>query len=169
MTTQNLLRLLLLLMLMMRNVLTTVWCRFGRWSLVIKLSFCPDFEHKVSRFGQDFEVDAEVRFWSWSLGIILLLMLGCGYEVQSWSRFWSYVWSRFLSLSFVKILMFGWDFEVGAWSRFWICLIKICVRICDMTSRNYFGKQNSTLGSVVPLAMFWEKPLKFSNGCLWRF
>ena len=23
-----------------------------------------------------------------------------------------------------------------------------------MTSRNYFGKQNSTLGSVVPLAMF---------------
>ena len=30
MTTQNLLRLLLLLMLMMRNVLTTVWCRFGR-------------------------------------------------------------------------------------------------------------------------------------------
>ena len=51
------------------------------------------------------------------------------------------------------MLMFGWDFEVGAWSRFWICLIKICVRICDMTSRNYFGKQNSTLGSVVPLAM----------------
>ena len=30
MTTQNLLRFLLLLMLMMRNVLTTVWCRFGR-------------------------------------------------------------------------------------------------------------------------------------------
>ena len=56
---------------------------------ISKLKFCPDFEHKVSRFGQDFEVDVEVRFWSWSLGIILLLMLGCGYEVQSWSRFWS--------------------------------------------------------------------------------
>ena len=52
--------------------------------------------------------------------------------------------------------MFGWDFEVGAWSRFWICLIKICVRICDMTSRNYFGKQNSTLGSVVPLAILFR-------------
>ena len=77
MTTQNLLRLLLLLMLMMRNVLTTVWCRFGRWSLVIKLSFCSYFEHKVSRFGQ--------------------------------------------------------DFEVGSWSRFWRCLIKICVRTCNMT------------------------------------
>ena len=60
----NLLRLLLLLMLMMRIVLTTVWCRFGRWSLVIKLSFCSDFEHKVSRFGQDFEVDVQARFWS---------------------------------------------------------------------------------------------------------
>ena len=85
----NLLRLLLLLMLMMRNVLTTVWCRFGRWSLVLKLSFCSDFEHKVSRFGQDFEVDVQARFWSWSLVIILLLMLGCGYEVYSWLRFWS--------------------------------------------------------------------------------
>ena len=85
----NLLRLFLLFMLMMRNVLTTVWCRCGRWSLVIKLSFCSDFEHKVSRFGQDFEVDVQARFWSWSLVIILLLMLGCGYEVHSWSRFWS--------------------------------------------------------------------------------
>ena len=25
---------------------------------------------------------------------------------------------------------------------------------CDMTLRSYFGNQNSTLGSVVPLAMF---------------
>ena len=79
MTTQNLLRLLVLLMLMMRNVLATAWCRFGRWGLVIKLSFCPDFEHKASKFGQDFEVDFQVRFRSWSLVIILLLMLVCGY------------------------------------------------------------------------------------------
>ena len=54
------------------------------------------------------------------------------------------------------MLMFGWDFEISAWSRFWRCLMKICVRICDMTSRRYFGKQNSTLGSVVPLAMFFK-------------
>ena len=45
--------------------------------LRLKLSFCSYFEHKVSRFGQ--------------------------------------------------------DFEVGSWSRFWRCLIKICVRTCDMT------------------------------------
>ena len=37
--------------LMMRNVSTTVWCRLGRQSLVIKLSFCSEFEDKVSRFG----------------------------------------------------------------------------------------------------------------------
>ena len=52
--------------------------------------------------------------------------------------------------------MFGWDFEVDAWSRFWRWnLIKICVWVRDMTSRSYFGKMNSILGSVVPLAMFF--------------
>ena len=48
--------------------------------------------------------------------------------------------------------MFGQDFDVKVWSKdfeFWN-LIKICVRTC------FFGKQNSTLGSVVPLAMFVE-------------
>ena len=46
-------------------------------------------------------------------------------------------------------LMFAWDFEVDAWSRFWRWnLIKICVWTCDM---------NSTLGSVVPLAMFCQQ------------
>ena len=35
----------------------------------------------------------------------------------------------------------------------------ICVWTCDMTSRGYFGKMNSTLGSVVPLAMFWNTSL----------
>ena len=46
-------------------------------------------------------------------------------------------------------LVFGWDFEVDAWSKFWN-LIKICVRTCDMIS---------TLGSVVPLAMFTQGAL----------
>ena len=35
-------------------------CRFGRLTLVIKLSFCSDFEDKVSRFVQDF---ANSRIW----------------------------------------------------------------------------------------------------------
>ena len=43
-------------------------------------------------------------------------------------------------------LAFGWDFEVDAWSRFWKWnSIKIYCWTCDM---------NSTLWSVVPLAMF---------------
>ena len=71
---------------------------------------------------------------------------------------------RFLSLSFVEMVMFGWDFEVDARSRFWRCLIKICVWTCDMTSRSYFGKMNSTFGSVVPLAMFI---ILIAPGCLW--
>ena len=82
MPTQNLLMLLLLLMLVMRIVLATVCCRFGSWGLVIKLNFCSDFEH----FGQDFEVEVQARFWSWSLVSILLLMFGWGYKVESWSR-----------------------------------------------------------------------------------
>ena len=47
MPTKNLLRLLLLLMLMLKNVLTIVWCRFGRWNLVKKLDF---FVHGFSPF-----------------------------------------------------------------------------------------------------------------------
>ena len=29
-----------------------------------KVSFCSDFEHKVSKFGQDFEVDLQAEFLS---------------------------------------------------------------------------------------------------------
>ena len=47
------------------------------------------------------------------------------------------------------------DFEVVSWLRFWRWnLSKLCVRTHDLTSRSYFGKMNSTLGSVVPLMMF---------------
>ena len=54
-------------------------------------------------------------------------------------------------------LMFDWDFEVDAWSKFWRWnLLKICVWTCDMTKTSYFGKLNSTLRSVVPLAMFTD-------------
>ena len=81
----NFFRLLLLLKLMQRNVLMTVWCRFGSWSLVIKSNFCSYFEQKVWS-----------RFWSWSSGKICswslasfsVLMFCKGYEVESWSRFW---------------------------------------------------------------------------------
>ena len=53
---------------------------------------------------------------------------------------------------------------VDAQSMFWRWnVIKICVWTCVMTSRSYFGKMNSTLGSVVPLAMFENT---YSSICL---
>ena len=55
-----------------------------------------------------------------------------------------------LRLGEVMKWMFGQDFDVKVWSKdfeFWN-LIKICVRTY------FFDKQNSTLESAVPLAMF---------------
>ena len=53
------------------------------------------------------------------------------------------------------MMIFDWGFEDAASSRLWRWnLIKICLRTCDVIKKSYFGKQNSTLGSVVPLAMF---------------
>ena len=52
----------------------------------------------------------------------------------------------------VEILKIKWDV--------------ICVWTCDMTSRGYFGKMNSTLGSVLPLAMFLQDP--FPKSDIWK-
>ena len=41
------------------NSLVQIWkVKFGHKVI----SFCSDFEHNVSRFGQDFEVDVQARF-----------------------------------------------------------------------------------------------------------
>ena len=57
----KLVEVLLLLKLMMRNMPTTVWYKFGRSTLVIKLSYCS----------------VCLRFWSWSSGKILKLYRRC--------------------------------------------------------------------------------------------
>ena len=85
MPTQNMLRFLLLLMLMLRIVLATVCCRFGNTGLVIKLNFCSDFEHRVWSRSWSW---SSGKIWCWSLVSILLLMFCRGCEVESWSRFW---------------------------------------------------------------------------------
>ena len=51
-----------------------------------KAKFCSDSEQ---RFGQDFEIEVQAKFLSWSLVSILLLIFGWGYEAESWSIFWS--------------------------------------------------------------------------------
>jgi len=117
-----------------QQLLQILKLRFGKK----KLNFCLYFEHKVwSRFW------SSGKIWSWSLSSFSLLMFCRGYEIKSWSRFgqdfealWSFLWRCWCLV----------EVEVDAWSRFWRWnLIKICVWTCDM---------NSTLGSVVPLAMF---------------
>ena len=87
MPTQNLLRLLLLLMLIIRNVLTPVLCKFGSWSLVIKINFVQTLS---TRFGQDFEVEVQARFeagvWSvfccWCFVEVMMLNLGRDSEAR---------------------------------------------------------------------------------------
>ena len=57
------------------------------------------------------------------------------------------------NLTLLGMFIFGWDFEVDTCSKFWRRnLITICVRTCNM---------NSTLGSVVSLAMFFLLVNKF--------
>ena len=107
MSTQN------LLMLMMK----TVWCRFGRWSLVIV--FVQTLSTRFQGLSKIFKVSA--RFWSWCSGKILKLKFGHHFAADAWLWLWSsflveiLVW--FLSLSFLVMVMVGWDFE-DVWSRF---------------------------------------------------
>ena len=42
-------------------------------------------------------------------------------------------------------------FQVGEKSR--VTFLQL-IKTCDITTRSYFGKMNSTLGSLVPLPMF---------------
>ena len=136
MATQNFLKLLLLwkgcwgcyccLMLMLRNVLTIVWCRFGSWSLVIKSNFCPDFEHKVWS-----------RFWSWSSGEILKLKFSQYFAADPWLRLWRLFLVEILKLRLVLILKFKFSWYADIWLRFWSCCL---VKNMKMKSERFVWK-----------------------------
>ena len=152
MPTQNLLRLLLLVMIMLRIMLATVCYKFWSWLLVLKLNFCSDFEHK-----------GWSRFWGWSSGKILKLDFVQYFAADVLLRLWNWILVEILKLGLAKILNFKFSGDAGVWLRFLVDallrfwrwnVIRIRVWTCDMTSRSYFGKMNSTLESVVPLAMF---------------
>ena len=139
MPTQNLLRLLLLLMLVMRIVLTTVCCRYRSWGLVIKLIFCSDFGQKV------------------------------------WSTFWRYSSGTILKLGLVNIFNFKFSQDTNVWLTFWShCLVEILKIKFDQDlclnlfydPLGYFCKLNSTLGSVVHLAMFHLKLCTSFRQCI---
>ena len=64
---KRLLRLLLWLMLMLRNVLTIVWCRFGSWSLVKKSNFFQTFSTSLVKIlklnlRRDLEAEQKQKF-----------------------------------------------------------------------------------------------------------
>ena len=78
-------------------------------------------------------------------------------RVQSW------ILIEMLKLGLVNILNFKFSRDGDVWLRFWSkCLVEILKMKFDQDlclnlwydPIGYFGKMNSTLGSVVPLAMF---------------
>ena len=114
-------------MLMMRIVLATVWCILGSSGKIFKLEF-----------GHYFASDILQRLRSWIL--IEMLKLGS-----------------------VNILNFKFSRDGDVWLRFWSkCLVEILKIKFDQDlclnlwydPIGYFVKMNSTLGSVVPSAMF---------------
>ena len=127
MPTQNLLRLLLLLMIVMRIVLARVCCRFGSPGLVITLNFCSDFEH----FCQDFEVevrrDFEAEVWSvfccWCLVEVTKLNLG----QYSEARF-----GQDLNLRFSRCLVEILKLMLSRDSEIVICSICLWTVYCDL-------------------------------------
>ena len=108
--------------------------------MVIKLNFCSDFEQNVwSRFWSW----SSGKIWSWSLVGILQLMFCRGNDVESWSK-----------PGLVNILNFKFSQDIRSRFQSW-CLVNILKMkfsfwTCDMTKISFFGKLNSTLGSVVP-------------------
>ena len=70
-----------------------------------------------TRFAQDFEVEVQERFWSWSLVSISLLLFVWGYEVEYWSKF--YCWVEILKLSLVMILNFKLSRNADVLLGFW--------------------------------------------------
>ena len=139
-------------MSVMGIVLATVCCILGSWGLVIKPNFCSDFKHKVSS-----------RFWSWSSGKIFKLDFGQYFAADVLQRLWNWILVEMLKLGLVNILNFKFSWDSDVWLRFWSnCLVEILKMKFDQDlclnlwydPIGYFGKMNSTLGSVVPLAMF---------------
>ena len=115
-------------------------------------NFCLDFEHKVWW-----------RFWSWSSCKIFKLEFGQYFAADVLQSLWSWILVETLKLGSVNILNFKFSWDGDVWLRFWRkCFVQILKMKFDQDLGlnlwfdpiGYFGKMNSTLKSVVPLAMF---------------
>ena len=116
MPTQNLLRLLLLLMLM-RIVLATIFCRFGRWGLVIKLIF---LFRPIALF-QDFEAEIWSVFCCWCL-IRISSDRKCSVGIKLAGHNFKFSWENFsmqirkFSQILLKHLSCGWPIFTNTFS-----------------------------------------------------
>ena len=137
----------MLLMLMLRNVLTTVWSRFWIWGLVEILNLNSIywiwsfvniwsiflFKTLRLRFGQDFEAKDWSMIKSWILVKILRLKLDRNFEaeVQSSLQSWSLV--EILKLNLDQVVVFN---QLVVWP-------KSC----------FFGESTGWVGQI----QFWFK------------
>ena len=133
--------------------------------MVIKPNFCSDFEHKVCS-----------RFWCWSSGKIFKLEFGHYFASDILQRLRSWILIEMLKLGSVNILNFKFSRDGDVWLRFWSkCLVEILKMKFDQDlclnlwydPIGYFGKMNSTLGSVVPLAIFENAVLEDEPRTFW--
>ena len=124
------------------------WCDPGVWRCQLKTSWCCYccwgwwWATYCQHFGRDFDAEDCSRYRGWGLVKITKLKISWNFDTEVWSRFWS------------------WSLVATDWSKFWarplveILKLKFDQDLCDMTYRSYFDRQNLTLGSVVPSAMF---------------
>ena len=109
----RLIEVLLLLELMMRSMPTTVWYKFGRSTLVIKLSYCS----------------VCLRFWSWCSGKILKLYC----RSDPGSRWRTMVACRMKAryiYTYVGLTTMIWEIQqMNSKSNVCICICKIWIQI----------------------------------------
>ena len=127
-----------LLLLMLRHVLTTVWCRFVSWSFVKKLDFCSDPEHKVWSI-----------FWRWSFSKI--------WKLKSIFCCWCKVVVIKLNLGRDSEARFGQDFEAIVLWRGW-CLVEIL--------KLMLGQNSEIWSRFVFELVIWTQPS--GPLCLWQ-
>ena len=93
--------------------------------------------------------------WPWHVKMTTQTCWGC-YCCSCW--WWGTCWLRLWSPILVKMFKFTF-----CWYLVETLKLVLDQDSEDVWSRNYFGKQNSTLGSVVPLAMFFLYTQKISG------
>ena len=128
MPTQNLFRLLLLMMLMLRNVLTIVWCRFGSWHLVIKkfLSrlWAPVLVKIMKlKLRRVFEAEVKSVFCCWSLLEVMKIILGRHSEAMFGQDL--DIWLSFLSCCLVENMVEKMKSDKDLFENLWYDLKKL--------------------------------------------